>query len=95
MLLGGEVFSAKDAERLGLVDFVVPAGEGLSHAMSTAYQICERSAVASQVAKCMINAAEREGAENAIDMLSGRLVALEEDVKEGISAFKEKRAPRY
>jgi enoyl-CoA hydratase/carnithine racemase len=43
----------------------------------------------------MINAAEREGAENAIDMVSGRLVALEEDVKEGISAFKEKRAPRY
>lgn len=95
MLLVGEVFSATDAERLGLVDYVVPAGEGLSHAMSIAYQLCERSSVASQVAKCMINAAEREGAENAIDMLSGRLVALEDDVKEGIAAFKEKRAPRY
>lgn len=63
--------------------------------MRIAYQICERSSVASQVAKCMINAAEREGTENAIDMLSGRLVALEDDVKEGVSAFKEKRAPRY
>ena len=49
-----------------------------------------RSSVASQVAKCMINAAEREGAENAIDMLSGRLVALEDDVKEGVAAFKER-----
>ena len=41
------------------------------------------------------NAAEPEGAENAIDMLAGRLVSSEDDVIEGISAFKEKRAPRY
>lgn len=95
MLLCGEIFSAKDAERLGLVDFVVPVGEGLSYAMNIANQLCARSPVASQVAKCMVNAAEREGAENTIDMLAGRLVASEDDFKEGISAFKEKRAPRY
>ena len=95
MLLCGEIFSAKDAKLLGLVDFVVPVGEGLFYAKTIANKLCARSPIASQVAKCMVNAAEREGAENAIDMLAGRLVTSEDDVIEGISAFKEKRAPRY
>lgn len=95
MALFGEVFSGREALQMGLIDQLVSNGEGLTTAISLANKVIKRSSLATQVTKCMVNAAEGEGTNNAIDMLAGRLVASGHDLKEGIKAFNEKRSPNF
>ena len=95
MAIFGEVFSAGDALSLGLIDQLEKEGAGLTTALSLAHSVLEKSSLATQVTKMMLNAAEGEGSAHAVDMLAGRLVASGADIKEGLKAFAEKRAPNY
>ncbi len=95
MALGGEMFGAEDALALGLVDKVVPKGEGLVAAKALATAIAARGPVAVQVTKQLINAAEGEEEAAAIESVAGALAAFTEDLKEGAASFREKRAPRF
>jgi len=95
MALGGEMFGAEEALALGLVDKVVPKGEGLAAAKALAVSIAARGPVAVQVTKQLINAAEGEEQAAAIESVAGALVAFTEDLKEGAASFREKRAPRF
>lgn len=95
MALFGEMFPADEALRLGLVDRVVPRGEALASAHALAGQVLRREPQATELTKMLINAAEGEERERVLESLAGRIAATSDELREGISAFREKRAPRF
>lgn len=95
MALMGEVFAADEALRLGLVDEVVPTGEGASAADRVIERLRKRSPRATELTKMMVNAAEGEERERVIEALAGTVAAASPDLAEGLAAFREKRPPRF
>ena len=95
MALTGVMFSAEEGLQLGLVDQVVPKGEGLARADALAADIAKRGPLAAQMVKAMINAAEGEDRDAPIEGLAGALTAYTEDLAEGVAAFRGKRAPAF
>jgi enoyl-CoA hydratase len=95
MALAGAMFPAEDGLALGLVDEVVPKGEGLSRADALATDIAKRGPLAVQMIKAMINAAEGEDRDAPIEGLAGALTAYTEDLAEGVAAFRAKRTPNF
>ena len=95
MALMGEVFSADEALRLGLVDQVVATGQGHSAAEEVAARLRARSPRATELTKMMVNAAEGEDRERVIEALAGAIAAASPDLAEGLAAFREKRAPVF
>ncbi|MED6174057.1 hypothetical protein PIB30_065272 [Stylosanthes scabra] len=93
----GRKINGNEALSIGLVNYCVPAGDAYSKALALAREINEKGPVAIRMAKRAIS----EGVET--DMRSG--LALEEDCYdevlntkdrlEGLSAFVEKRKPKY
>jgi len=94
MTLLGEVFSATEAHRLGLVDRVVETGQAMATAQTLAGEIQARGPRALELAKLMINAAEGEETERVIDTLAGTIAAASEDLAEGLAAYRAQRQPR-
>lgn len=95
MALGGEVFSAKEGQALGLVDHVVETGAAVTAAQAYAERIARRGPSAIEVAKLMIASANGEDNGTAVEALGSILVAKTADLKEGVSAFAEKREPVF
>lgn len=95
MALGGQVFEAQEALRLGMVDEVVAAGEGLGRAAVIGREIAARGPVAVQIVKSMINAADGEDSDAPIEALAGALTATTRDLGEGLAAFRAKRPPFF
>ncbi len=95
MALMGEVFSAMDAERYGLVDMVVAKGAGMAAAHEMAMRVAARGPTATSLAKLLINAAEGEERDAAIEAIAGVVAAASDDLKEGIQAFRQKRTPNF
>ena len=95
MAVFGEVFTADEALGLGIVDSVVPAGEGRSAAEVLATSLLSRPRRAVEITKMMINAAEGEEKERVIDSLAGQAVAGTTELAEGVAAFREKRRPVF
>lgn len=95
LALTGEPIDAGEALRLGLVDELVPDGEGMARARALAAGIVERAPVSVQLAKLLLNAAEGEERSAALEILGGALAASTADAGEGVAAFREKRPPRF
>jgi enoyl-CoA hydratase len=95
LALTGEVFTAETALSLAVVDQVVDMGTALTQAKVVAERILTRGPVATLVAKQLINAAEDEDRDATIEALASSVVSYTDDVKEGVTAFQEKRIPRY
>jgi enoyl-CoA hydratase len=95
LALTGEVFTAETALSLAVVDQVVDMGTALTQARVVAERILTRGPVATLVAKQLINAAEDEDRDATIEALASSVVSYTDDVKEGVTAFQEKRIPRY
>ena len=95
MALAGQMFTAEEGLPLGLVDEVTGKGEALARARTLATDIAKRGPVAVQIVKSMINAAEGEDRDAPIEGLAGALTAMTEDLKEGVDAFRGKRAPNF
>lgn len=96
LLLSGQVVPARDAERIGLVDRVVPPGE-LDAAVTAALgAFTDKSAVVLRLTKRAVREAREDGFEAALARLEA-LYADElmrtEDAAEGLRAFVEKRPP--
>lgn len=95
MALMGEVFTAEQACRLGLVDQVEPTGQGMAAALVIADRVTARSPRATEITKLLINAAEGEDRERALEVVAGAVVAGSADLAEGLAAFREKRRPNF
>jgi enoyl-CoA hydratase len=97
LILTGRVLTATEAERIGLVNEVVPAGEAVARAMAIGEEIAARGPLAVRAAKRLIDlATEAEieaGLEAELDA-SDRIFASD-DMLEGATAFLAKRDPTY
>lgn len=97
LLLTGEPMSAERCERLGFVNHLVAPGEALIAAQALAEKICSNAPVAVREALAMFDA-ELNGDETESWSRShaahARLLQTE-DVKEGVTAFFERRAPEW
>jgi len=97
LLLTGDRFDAATAERWGLVNRVVPAGELIGTAIEYAERIAANAPLAVQAAK------ELALRSRDMDLVSGlrleqtmnRLLQFSDDAREGPAAFAEKRTPRF
>lgn len=95
MAIFGEVFSADEALALGLVDQVVASGSGMAAAETVAARLKARSPRATEITKMLVNAADGEDRDRVLEALAGAVAAGSSDLKEGLSAFREKRKPRF
>ena len=96
LLLSGEVLPAREAERIGLVDRVVPP-EKLEEAVAAALaRFTDKSAVVLNFTKRAVREARGRPFEEALAALEGLYqndLMRTEDAEEGLRAFVEKRAP--
>lgn len=95
MALLGEVFTAAEGLRFGLVDAVAPRGQGMAAARAMAEAIMKRGPLATQASKMLINAAEGEEVHRPLEALAGGLAASSEELRKGLAAFRAKRAPEF
>ena len=97
LIFTGEILDAATAERYGLVNRVVPAGEAMSAARELAATIAERGPFAVREAKRLIDAAiETElDAGLAAELDASERVFSSNDMIEGATAFFEKRPPEF
>ena len=97
MSLFSEVYPARQAKELGLVTEVVPDAELMSTARRWAEKLADGPPIAIRMAKRIMYKQQTMDLENALeDAALGTLVTnYTEDVKEGITAFHQKRPPRF
>ena len=97
MLLTGDLISAQDAFRIGLVNRVVPPGNELDAALALARKIAAKSPHVVRIGKKAFYRQLEMGLDDAYrytaDVMVENLMAR--DAEEGISAFVEKRAPKW
>jgi enoyl-CoA hydratase/carnithine racemase len=97
MLLTGDLISARDAFRIGLVNRVVPAGGELDAALALARKIAGKSAHVVKIGKQAFYRQLEMGLDEAYRYTAEVMVEnmMARDAEEGISAFVEKRAPKW
>ena len=97
LVLTGRRIDAREAETLGIVNEVSPAGEWLRRALEVAARVAERPPLATKLAKQAVLAAEETGLSAGLEQ-ERRLYELTmatEDRVEGTRAFLEKRKPDF
>ena len=97
MLLTGDLISAEEAARIGLVNEVVPAGEERAAALKLAAKIASKSALTVKIGKEAFYRQAEMSLADAYDHASQVMVEnmLARDAEEGISAFIEKRDAKW
>jgi enoyl-CoA hydratase/carnithine racemase len=97
LLLLGEQISAAEAERIGIVNRVVPEAEFEAAVQEWAGKLAAKSPVLMRLGKDAMFRQQDMALADALDFLRSQLtVALStEDVLEGVSAFFEKREPSW
>ena len=97
LVLTGRRFDAHEAERMGIVNAVVPKREWLDAAIELAGRIASRPPIAARLAKQAVLAAEETamGAGLEQERRLYELAMATEDRVEGMRAFLEKRKPEF
>jgi enoyl-CoA hydratase len=97
LIFTGDIIRAEEAERLGLVNRVVPVDDLMPTAKEIAAKIAAKSAAALKLAKQAINYGMQTNLASGLKY-EYEMYALSlslEDKKEGVNAFLEKRAPKF
>lgn len=97
LLLTGRLISADEAWRIGLVNEVVPGGKLLDHAREIAAQLTALSPVSLRYTKQLLGDFFQEELDRDLtkaQQTSARIRGAD-DFQEGLSAFLEKRPPRW
>jgi enoyl-CoA hydratase/carnithine racemase len=97
MLLTGELISAEEAARIGLVNHVVAAGHERAEALKLAEKIAAKSALTVKIGKQAFYRQAEMSLADAYKYASDVMVEnmLARDAEEGISAFIDKREPNW
>jgi enoyl-CoA hydratase/carnithine racemase len=97
LILTGRVLSAAEAERIGLVHEVVPAGEAVARATAIGEEIAARGPLAVREAKRLIGLATETDLDAglAAELDASDRVFASDDLVEGAAAFFAKRDPEY
>jgi enoyl-CoA hydratase len=97
MVFTGRIIDAKTAEQIGIVNMVVPADKFRETVSQFAKDLASKAPVALKVAKALINKGSDIGLESALalEREGFGVVGSSEDLKEGVSAFTEKRKPVF
>jgi enoyl-CoA hydratase len=97
MLLTGKLIDAEEALRIGLITRICEPGRALEEATVLARELQAKAPMALALVKLSAQAAmtgdQRTGM--LLERLSQAFVMTTEDVREGLSAFLEKRNPKY
>ena len=95
MALGGEIFTAEEALKHGIVDIVTPTGNAVTAAAEYARCVAARGPAANEVVKLMIASASGEDNGTAVEALGSILVSKTGDLREGVASFIEKRPAQF
>ena len=98
MMLTGETYDAREAERMGLVNRVVPAAELEARAAELIGRLASFSGPALRLAKKAYYASVDQPFGDALDRAEEiylRELMATDDAREGIAAFRDKRPPRW
>ena len=97
LLLLGEQISAEEAERIGLVNRVVPADEFDAAVADWAQRLAAKSPVLMRLGKDAMFRQQDMAFADALEFLHSQLTLAfsTEDIQEGVRAFMEKREPRW
>ena len=97
-MLSGETLGAREAERIGLVDRVVPDQKLAAAVEETIERLLEKSGpVLRLVKRAVVLGAGRDFKQglSAVEKLFLKKLMKTRDAKEGLRAFLEKRPPRW
>ncbi|HEY8516492.1 MAG TPA: enoyl-CoA hydratase-related protein [Candidatus Binatia bacterium] len=96
-LLTGDAVPAAEAERIGLVNFVVPAEELQQRALEFAHRLAAGAPLAVRYTKLAVNKLLKDALNVAFDTSTAlELVTFRsEDHREALAALREKRPPRF
>jgi len=97
LLLTGDMVPAAEAQRMGLVNRVVPAGTAVAAALGLAARIARHSGAALRMGKRGVNAQAGQPLDRAYEIASAVMVEnlMTEDAVEGMDAFLAKRPPTW
>ncbi len=97
LALTGDMISAEEAYRIGLVNKVVPRGEALGEAEKIARKILAKSPVTVRLILEAVNRGVEVGLPEALNLEANLfgIACATEDMKEGTKAFLEKRKPDF
>ena len=95
--MSGEFIAATEAERIGLINHVVPPDEVLSRATAFAEKLANGPTWAIRWTKASINKVIRERLNLILDtsLAFEAMTSATEDHKEASQAFMEKRPPKF
>ncbi|WP_347549962.1 enoyl-CoA hydratase [Pseudalkalibacillus hwajinpoensis] len=97
LMFTGEPVTAEEADRYGLVNHVVPSGQGMAYAQVLAAKMTGQSLQALSRIKRAVNKGAHLPIESAVELEAELFeeVFQTEDIKEGVQAFIEKRKPAF
>jgi enoyl-CoA hydratase len=97
LVFTGKMLDGRTAEQLGLINMVTPADKFRETVKQFALELASKAPVALKVAKALINKGANIGLDSALalEREGFGVVASSEDLKEGVSAFTEKRKPVF
>ncbi len=95
--LTGDFVDAEEAHRIGLVEFLVDKGQHLEKAQDLAQRMCRWSPVSLRLAKQSVRASMEGPLAQGLQLEKELFLAAfaSEDGREGVSAFVEKRDPKF
>ena len=97
LLLSARLVGAEEAARIGLVNEAAPAGQALARALALAETVMANAPMSLRVTKQMLTEAPHQSLQEGLKQ-AAELNALgrgSESLKEGVTAFLEKRAPDW
>jgi len=97
LLFTGDMIAARDAERIGLVNRVTSDGELMEEATKLARKIAAKASIALRLIKDAVHQGQEMdlARANALEADRFALCFSTEDQKEGMTAFLEKRTPKF
>jgi enoyl-CoA hydratase len=97
LVFTGRMIDAKTAQQLGIINMAVPPDKFKETVRQFALELASKAPIAVRVAKALINKGADIGLDSAValEREGFGVVASTDDLKEGVSAFTEKRKPIF